>query len=150
MSDVERMRAEFFRRTRKLVLALYLGSALVAAALVAVALADDAVDGALGFLAAFALAVLLFWVSPMIPTSAKAARALLVVAPLSGIVAAQMFDLGDLASDAAILGACGGGAAGMAVGIAAIRRRLAHDDELFLRQKRLGFDPEKPSGWLRG
>jgi hypothetical protein len=37
----------------------------------------------------------------------------------------------------------------MGIGIAMIRRRLAHDDELLRQQRKLGFDPERPWAWLR-
>lgn len=150
VADVERMRAEFFRRTRRLVIVMYVAGAVAGIALAAVALVSDSAGGGLGLVAGFALALILFAVSPLIPTSARAARALVFVAPAVGVVAADALGLGELGSDAFFLGGFGGFLLGMVVGIAAIRRRLAHDDALLLRQKRLGFDPENPSGWLRG
>ena len=48
------------------------------------------------------------------------------------------------------IGALGGFFVGAIVGIARIRRMLATDDELLLRQRRLGFDPEHAASWIRG
>lgn len=148
--DVERIRREFFRRTRRPTILLYVGSVIAAAILLGVAVTQDAGGALLALGLGFAVSVVLFVLSPLLPTSARTARALVWLGPVAGVAAAQAFDLGELGSGAFVLGAFGGFLAGMVVGVAAIRRRLAHDDELLLRQKRLGFDPERPYGWLRG
>ena len=150
VSELERMRAEFFRKTRTPVLVLYVAFTLGGAALAAGALASGRGGGMLGLAVGFVLAVALFAVSPLLPTSARAARVLVFGAPVVGVVVANALDLGELGSESFFLGGFGGFLVGAAVGIAAIRRRLAHDDELLLRQKRLGFDPENPTSFLRG
>jgi membrane associated rhomboid family serine protease len=150
VSDVEHMREAFFRKTRRPVAALYVVCGIAAAALAAYTLGDDPATAALGLVVGFVVAVLLFAVSPLLPVSARGARWLVFGAPVVGIVAAQALDVGALGSETFFLAAFDGFLAGMVVGIAAIRRRLATDDDLLLRQKRLGFDPEDPGSFLRG
>jgi hypothetical protein len=150
VSDVEQMRAAFFRRTRRMVLVLYVGFAVGACILAAYTLSADAATAGFGLAAGFVVAVLLFAVSPLIPVRARGARWLVLGAPVAGVVAASALDVGDVGSEVFFLAAFGGFCAGMVFGIAAIRRRLATDDALLLRQKGLGFDPEDPTSFLRG
>jgi hypothetical protein len=83
--------------------------------------------------------------------TARIARHLLWIGPIAGVLFANFVDvdLGDRGI-AIFLGALGGFFVGAIVGFARIRRRLATDDELLLRQRSLGFDPEHPAGWIRG
>ena len=131
-------------------LLLYVGLGLGAVVAAAYAVASDPSHGVVGFVLGLLASVALFAVGAMIPTTARTARSLVYVAAGAGVVAAQVLDLAVLGSEALLAGGFGGFMAGAIIGIAAIRRRLAHDDGLLLRQKRLGFDPENPSGWLRG
>ena len=138
---------EFFRRTRRVTGLLYAFLGIASAGLLAGGIATEATPAILAFISATVLAVGLFVLSARIPTSAKTARALLWLAPAVGVIAASQLDL-DL-STPVTLGGMAGFFTGMGVGMAMIRRRLAHDDELLLRQQRLGFDPERPWAWLR-
>jgi hypothetical protein len=145
--DLDRTRTEFFRRTRRVTGCLYAFLGIASAGLLAGGIATEATPALLAFIAATVFGVSLFVLSARIPTSAKTARALLWLAPGVGVLAASRLDL-DL-STPVILGGMAGFCAGAAIGIAMIRRRLAHDDDLLRRQQRLGFDPERPWAWLR-
>ncbi len=144
------MRAAFFQRTRRMVVVLYSGLALAAVGMAAVAFAQDVPRAAAGVGAGFILAVALFALSPAIPVSAKVARLLVPISAVAGVLAVTLVDLDTLTNDSQTLlvGGVAGFLAGTIVGLAAIRRRLARDDELLLRQRRLGFDPEQPWAWL--
>jgi hypothetical protein len=148
--DVAQMRAAFFRRTRRMTVFLYSGLALAALGVAVLAFVHDVPRAAAGIGAGFVGAVALFALSPLVPVSAKAARLLVPASVLGGVLIATLVDLDALRSDSQTLltGAFAGFLAGTIVGIAAIRRRLARDDDLILRQRRLGFDPERPWAWL--
>jgi hypothetical protein len=149
-ADVERMRAAFFQRTRRLVAVFYVVIAFMAIGAGAYAFATAWAPAVVGVAIGFVTGVVAFLLSPKIPTSADAARKLVVAAPIAGIVAGILFfDSLSHGWQAGVVGFFAGYLAASIVGIASMRRRLAHDDELLLRQKRLGFDPEKPWGWLR-
>lgn len=126
--------------------------AAAAAAAVVWALSISAAPAVAGILVGLAVMAVLFLVSVRRPMPARVTRILIVPAALVGVVAANVIDLDDLSDDwaAGVIGGFGGGLAGAVVGVVLIRRRLAHDDELLLRQQRLGFDPERPWSWLRG
>jgi hypothetical protein len=148
--DVERMRAAFFRRTRRLVAVFYVVIAFMAIGVGAYAFATAWGPAVAGVATGFVAGVAAFLLSPKIPTSADAARKLVVAGPVAGVVAGILFfDSLSQGWQAGVAGFFAGYLAATIVGMASIRRRLAHDDELLLRQKRLGFDPEKPWGWLR-
>lgn len=152
-ADVEQMRTAFFTRTRKLVVGLYATTAVIALAVGAAGLAVSPGRAVVGMIVGLVVSVVLFVVSPRIPTTARTARGLIVVGPVAGVLVSMLFlDLDELstASQAALAGALAGSLVGMIVGIVLLRRRLARDDQLLLRQKRLGFDPEHPWSWLRG
>lgn len=144
------MRAAFFERTRTTAFVLYaaLGAAAVAAA--AYALVGDFLRAAGGLAAGLVAAIVLFVASPLFRVSARAGRLLIGVAGVAGLIAADL--LGGVSSvlgAATLWGVFGGFMAGSIIGIARIRKRLEWDDELLLRQKQLGFDPEEPYAWLR-
>jgi membrane associated rhomboid family serine protease len=148
--DVERMRAAFFQRTRRHVAILYVVLALMAIGAGAYAFATAWEPAVVGVAVGFVAGVVAFLLSPKFPTSANAARKLVVAAPIAGLVAGTLFfDSLSQGWQAGVVGFFAGYLAAAIVGMASIRRRLAHDDELLLRQKSLGFDPEKPWGWLR-
>ena len=146
-SDLVRTRTEFFRRTRRVTQALYAGLAIAAVGLLAGGVAEAATPTLLAFIAATLLMVALFGLSALIPTSAKTTRTLLWLAPVVGVVASSQLDF-DISAPVA-LGTTAGVCTGLGIGVALIRRRLAHDDDLLRRQQRLGFDPERPWAWLR-
>lgn len=148
--DLDRVRAEFFRRTRRSVVFLYAGLALAALVCLAPAIADDAAVALLAFAVTAAATTGLFLASARIPTSAKAARRLLWVAPAVAVLTVSFvdIDLGERGT-AIVPAAVAGLFLGTIAGIAGIRRRLARDDDLFRRQQRLGFDPEHPWAWIR-
>ena len=146
-SDLDRTRTEFFRRTRRVTGFLYVFLGIASAGLLAGGIASAATPALLAFIAATLFAVALFVLSARIPTSAKTARALLWIMPAVGVIAGSQLDL-DISSPV-ILGGMAGFFTGMGIGVAMIRRRLAHDDDLLRRQQRLGFDPERPWAWLR-
>ena len=129
----------------------YAAIALGAVAAFAAAAGESPRTATIAAVAAAAVVGVLFAVSPMLATTAKTARKLLVAtgiaAGIGGSVGVRA--LSDL-STAGMLGAIAGTLAATIVGVAWIRRRLARDDALFARQMRLGFDPERPSAWLRG
>jgi MFS family permease len=144
------IRAAFFERTRKTVLILYVALAVAAVCAAAVGLTSDALRAAAGLAAGFLVALILFAASSLFRVSARAARVLIGAGAVAGIVAAQIGGgIGAALGAATLEGAFAGFMAGTVLGIVRIRRRLAWDDELLLRQKQLGFDPEHPYGWLR-
>jgi hypothetical protein len=145
-------RAEFFRRTRYAVAGLYVTLALAAAGLGAYALSKDPGAAGLGIALGIAGMLLLLLVGVLFPTSTRTARtAIVVLVPIS-VIAVILFDdrFEPLASSALALGAIAGTMGGSAVGVALIRRRLAVDDQMWRRQKELGFDPERPFARVRG
>jgi hypothetical protein len=148
--DLAQMRAAFFRRTQRMTVILYSGLALAAVVLAVLAFERDVPRAATGVGAGFVVAAVLFALSPAIPVSAKAARLVVPLSAVVGVLVATFVDLDSLTSDSQTLlaGGFAGFLAGTIVGIAAIRRRLASDDDLMLRQRRLGFDPEQPWAWL--
>jgi hypothetical protein len=146
---VEEMRAEFFRRTRILVVVLYgmLAAAAVGAGVYAVSI--DLARAAVAITVGLVIVLALF--RPLFPISARLARVLVVVGAVGGmVVAGVLSDLGSQIGSPGLWGGFAGFAFGMILGIAWIRRRLARDDSLLLRQKRLGFDPERPYAWILG
>ena len=149
--EIARLRETFFANTRKPTIAFYVVFAVAAVGAAAWAVSLAAVPALAGILVGFAAMGVLFVLSPRMPVSARAARAMLVPVIAAGAVGAQFIDLDVLSEGwaAGVLGGLGGGLAGTVAGTALIRRRLAHDDELLLRQQRLGFDPERPWSWLR-
>jgi hypothetical protein len=145
--DLDRTRTEFFRRTRRVTGFLYVFLGIASTGLLAGGIAVAATPAVLAFIAATVFAVALFALSARIPTSARTARALLWSLPAVGVIAGSQLDIN--LSSAVTLGGMAGFLSGMGIGVATIRRRLAHDDDLLLRQQRLGFDPERPWAWLR-
>jgi peptidoglycan/LPS O-acetylase OafA/YrhL len=146
--DLARSRAEFFRRTRRVTGWLYASLAAAAALLLAAGIAKAAMPAVLAFIAATVLMVALLGLGALIPTSAKTTRLLLWSLPVVGVIAGSQLDLN--LSTPVPLGAMAGVCTGLGIGVALIRRRLAHDDDLLRRQQRLGFEPERPWAWLRG
>ena len=135
--EVQRDREEFFRRTRTSTAVLYAVLALVALGSGAYALAQAFTTGAAAIVVGAVVFSSLFAVSPKPPFATRTARVLtLVVCPLVGFLTTVAVSSIDSAVAA---GAFAGAAAGTAVSIAWIRRRLGRDDELVLRQKRLGL-----------
>lgn len=150
-SQVEEMRREFFRRTRTLVAVFYAALAAAAIAATVFAASRDAVRATVALIAGIVAALALFGVSPRFRISARATRWFIVIAAIGGAVTANLMDgVESRVGASAVWGAFAGFCFGTIVGIARIRRRLARDDELLLRQKQLGFDPERPFDWLRG
>jgi hypothetical protein len=145
--DVEQIRTGFFRRTRPVVGVFYVVLALAAAALGASALSTDWEPAVAGILGGFALGLPLYLLSPRLPASPRTALSVIAgVAVAFAVFSPSVF--GGL-PDAAVTGGISGLLAATIVGIVNIRRRLARDDELLLRQKRLGWDPEHPWRWSR-
>jgi hypothetical protein len=146
-ADVDRVRAAFFRRTRKTTAVLYTCFAFAAVAAGIYAVVDDVGRGAAATAVGLTVMVGLFALSPRLAASARIGRILVfVVVPLAVVAGNLVLDRID---PAFVAGALAGLLAGAALGIAYIRRRLAVDDELFRRQIALGFDPDRPLGWLR-
>ena len=75
----------------------------------------------------------------------RASVSLLWLGPVGGVGSQLDLDV----STPPFLGATAGLCAGIGIGVALIRRRLAYDDDLLRRQQRLGFDPAQPWAWLR-
>ena len=147
---VAEMRAAFFQRTRKPTLVFYVALAASAVAAAAFALARDSAWAAGGIAVGLLAAIGLFAASPLFSVSPRAARAVGSASAVAGVLAATLLDAtGSVLATAPLWGAFSGFMAGTIVGIARIRKRLAWDDELLLRQKRLGFDPQDPYGWMR-
>ncbi|MDX6487366.1 MAG: hypothetical protein QOF43_2519, partial [Gaiellaceae bacterium] len=141
-------RKAFFERTRKATGLLYAGLAALAGGCAAFAILGEPLRGALGVGVGLVAGIVLFALSPAVPTTARAARLLLsTVAPV-GVVLASVL-LPSPFSSRFVAGVYGGFMMGCVAGIAWIRRRLARDDELLLRQARRGFDPERPWRWMR-
>jgi MFS family permease len=148
--QIAEIRAAFFERTRKTLTVLYVALAVAAVCAAAVSLTSNALRAAAGLAAGFLMAVVLFAASSLFKVSARAARLLTGAAAVAGVIAAEIGGgIGAVFGAAMLWGAFAGFMAGTVLGIARIRRRLAWDDELLLRQKQLGFDPEHPYGWLR-
>jgi peptidoglycan/LPS O-acetylase OafA/YrhL len=146
-SDLARTRAGSFRRTRRVTRWLYIVLAIAAVILLAAGISNEATPALLAFAAATVLTVALLGLGALIPTSAKTARTLLWLGPVGGVILGSQLDL-DV-STPPFLGATAGLCTGTGIGVALIRRRLAHDDDLLRRQQRLGFDPAQPWAWLR-
>jgi hypothetical protein len=70
-SEIDRDRAEFFRRTRRGTIALYLFLTLAAGGLLVGGIANGATHALLAFFAAMVLSIALFGVSVLIPTRPK-------------------------------------------------------------------------------
>lgn len=148
--EIQRQRDEFFRRTRKTTVGLYVVLGLGAFGAGAYAVANDIGRGALGIVAGILLTLILLLVGELAPMSARTTRiTILALLPVSAVAVLLWGDSIDLVSPF-VSGACAGLMAGTVLGVAAIRRRLSSDDDLFVRQKRLGFDPERPYAWIRG
>jgi membrane associated rhomboid family serine protease len=148
--EVEQMRAVYFRKTRLTAGVVYVVFALMAVGVGAAAYSTARMPAIIGGLVGFALGVPVFILEGRIPISAQAKRGLLVpVAVLGAVGASFLFDALSGGAEAAVSGATAGFLAAMIVGLAYFRRRLARDDAMLLRQKRLGFDPEHPWRWLR-
>lgn len=144
-AQIDEMRAAFFERTRKTTFALYAALGVVAVAAAASALAGDALRAAEGLAVGLVAAIVLFAAGPLLRVSARTARLLVGVGAVAGVVAANL--PGGVSSGfgtATLWGAFAGFLVGMIIGIVRIRRRLAWDDELLLRQKQLGFGPADP------
>jgi hypothetical protein len=148
--EIERMRRVFFRKTRPYSLLIYGVFAVMAGLLAAVALSESLVPAIVGLLLGIAIAVPTYILSVRTSVSARSTRGLVVVAAVGGTVLSAL--LSDLPStlDTIWSGAAAGFLGAMIVAIVMIRRRLAHDDRLFLRRYQLGFDPRHPWRWLRG
>lgn len=135
--DVEHVREAFFRRTRRSTAILYAALGLAAAGAAGEALVAGPLNAVLGVALGVAVMALLLGASPFLRVSARTARALPVAVGVASGVGGLF--LADLRITPFLTGAFAGLMAGWALAIAAIRRRLAHDDELILRQVRLGF-----------
>jgi hypothetical protein len=148
-TEIESMRAAFFRRTRATTVVLYgaLAAAAVGAAIYAVS--TDLMRAVAGIAVGLVAVLALFGASPMVRVSARAARGLVLGVGVAGVIVANV--AGGVETRVGASGLWGGFAGlmlGAIIGVARIRRRLAWDDELLLRQKQLGFDPERPYDWL--
>jgi hypothetical protein len=148
--EIERMRQVFFRKTRPYSILICGVFAVMAGLLAAVALSESLVPATVGLLLGSAIAVPAYVLSVRTPVSARSTRSLLLGVVLGTTGLSAM--LSDLPStlDTMLSGAAAGFLGAMIVAIVMIRRRLAHDDRLFLRQYQLGFDPRHPWRWLRG
>jgi FtsH-binding integral membrane protein len=148
--DIERIRTAFFRKTRPLVVVLYAIFALMAAALGAAAFSTAWTPAIVGALGGFALGLGAFTAEGRAAISARTKRLFLLPAVVGGLFVGGVLLSGlSGAWEAATLGAAAGFLAAMIVGVASIRRRLARDDDLLLRQRKLGYDPGRPGRWLR-
>jgi hypothetical protein len=149
--EVDRMRASFFDKTGRVIFILYGGLALGAAGAAAIAFVLDVRRAVVGLAIGFVVMVVLLDLSTRVSPSSRWAKVLMAVSVAFGLLFpfASLNGHAPPGLQALALGAGAGGLAGAIVGIAAIRHRLARDDELLMRQQRLGFDPEHPWAWLR-
>jgi hypothetical protein len=148
--DLRQMREAFVRKTRFGAGFLYAFFALIAVALGASAFSADAAPALAGALVGLALGTAARILNTRVSITARTTRALIIPVAVGGFFFVR-FGIGDLSGgwEAALDGAVAGVAIAAIAGVAYVRRRLARDDELFLRQQRLGFDPERPWRWLR-
>jgi hypothetical protein len=148
--ELQRMREAFFGKTRLGAGVLYAFFALIAVALGASAFSAEPGPAVAGALVGIALGAAAHIVNMRVPITARTTRALIIAVAVGGFFFVR-FAIGDLSGgrEAALDGAFAGAATAAIAGVAYVRRRLARDDELFLRQQGLGFDPERPWRWLR-
>lgn len=147
-AEAARLRQEFFRRTRLLVIIFYAGMLAAGVAGVIYAASRSPLVAAVGVIAGFALALVLFRLGVRKPVPARSARVWLGIGPALG-AATGVALANDVSVHVAGFALGGGFFLGAVVGIVDVRRQLVWDDELLLRQKRLGYDPERPFSWMK-
>ena len=147
-ADLARMREVFFRRTRTITIVLYAVFTAAGVGFIAWGLAADATTALLSWVAAAGVALGALVLGGRVPMSPRWSRWLVGLGALIGIVAVNVIDID--AGEAVVLGALGGFSLGFVAGTAYTRRRLGHDDALFLRQIQLGWDPEDPPRSMLG
>ena len=138
------MRATFFRKTRIPALVLYAALAALGIINGANAWRDSPKAAVSAIAVGFGLALVLFPLIQRLPISARTARVLIPAGAVLGVVAGTQMGTSAWSS-----GVLSGLLFGIIVGVARNRRHLARDDDLLLRQRALGFDPERPFGWWR-
>ncbi len=147
--ELDELRRVFFARTRRPVIVFYAFLGVVAAGAAAYGFSANARAAAPGAAAALAASLVLLTVSPMIAVPASAALMLVTASAAVGVAVALVVDIDQIASAPALAGAIAGFSVGTIVGIAAIRRRLASDDDLVRRQQQLGWSLEDPWAPIR-
>jgi FtsH-binding integral membrane protein len=144
--EIDRIRTTFFRKTRWISVFLFATFALVAVVAAVAAVRIDARPAVVSMAVALLVTGALSVAGTRLRIGPRAARMLVVAGPVAGVLLLPLLMPAD---GAAFWGVIAGAMVGAGGTVAYARWRLAHDDDLILRQRELGFDPERPWGWLR-
>ena len=134
-AEAAQLRAAFFARTRKTVAFLYAVATVLGLAAGVAALAIDAFAGLVAFAVVGVVLIAAFGLGRRLAIPRAALPWLSLVGAAAGVAIARSVDL----PAAVVLGGLAGVLLGMVVGIWLVRRRLAVDDALIVRQRRLGY-----------
>jgi hypothetical protein len=142
--EAERVRVAFFRRTRRPVRIFYVVLGVATIGFIVWGLLLNAVFALVAFCAVTLVMLVLYVVGLRVGVTPRTSRRLVVGGTTLGVISVTAVDVVAV-EPAVVLGGFSGVCAGGLAGVAAIRRRLACDDALILRQRALGWEVEEPS-----